>query len=275
METPRSGLPETVHIIPLGHEIDRAVKPLMKNKADRVHLLAISPDADLDPVMKEKQVNYTHEVTVRLEEKNIPVQFHGVDMFDILEVMKKVSRIIVIEKEKGNNIYVNMSACGRKTSFAVTVAAMYHEVVSYYVAASGYATGENSGMEADHGMSIVESGNIELLQQFRIMRPDETNIALLAELYHRKTKKMPDMKSDDIITFFNEQKVRGFEIKPNEKHGFERSKLQRKLLNRINRMHLEELENQQYIEKRRVGKEFYVKITDAGSHIACVSGIIK
>jgi hypothetical protein len=151
---------------------------------------------------------------------------------------------------------------------------MYHEVVSYYVAADGYATGENSGMEADHGMCIVESGNIELLQQFRIMRPDETNIALLAELYRRKTKKMPDMRSDDIIDFFKRLKVRGFEVKPEEKHGFERSKLQRKLLNRINRMHLEGLETQKYIEKKRIGKEFLVKITDAGSHIACVSGLI-
>ena len=59
MNYPSSRLPENVHIIPLGHEIDRAVKPLLKNKADRVHLLAIPPDAELDPVMKEKQMNYT------------------------------------------------------------------------------------------------------------------------------------------------------------------------------------------------------------------------
>jgi len=275
METQRPGLPETVHIIPLGHEIDRAVKPLVNKKVDRVHLLAISPEAELDPVMKDKQMNFTRKVTAHLEALSIPVRFHPVEMFDVLDILKNVSRIIVKEKSKGNFVYVNMSACGRKTSFAVTVAAMYHDVVSYYIAADGYSTGENSGMEADHGISIVKSGNIELLQQFRIMRPDETNIALLAELYRRKTKKIPDMKSDDIIKFFNEQKVRGFEVKSNEKHGFERSKLQRKLLNRVNRMHLEELEKQQYIEKRKVGKEFFVKITDAGSHIACVSGMIE
>jgi hypothetical protein len=274
MKKKPSGLPENVHIIPLGHEIDRAVKPLIKTKADRVHLLAILPDAELDPVMKEKQVTYTREVTVRIEELNIPVQFHGVDMFDILEVMKKVSRIIVIEKEKGNNVYVNMSACGRKTSFAVTITSMFHDVPAYYVAADSYATGENSGKETDHGMSIVESGNIELLQQFRIMKPDETNIALLAELYRRKTKKMPDMKSEEIIDFFNRMKVHGFNVKPEEKRGLERSQLKRALLNRINRAHLDELETQEYIKKTRIGKEFFIKITNAGSHIACVSGLI-
>jgi len=270
-----SGLPENVHIIPLGHEIDRAVKPLMKNKADRVHLLAIPPDAELDPVMKEKQENYTQKVTALIEKQKIPVRFHAVDMFDILDVMKKVSRIIVLEKKSGNNIYVNMSACGRKTSFAVTIAAMFHDVAAYYVSADSYATGKNSRKEIDHGMSIVESGNIELLQQFRIMRPDETNLAFLAELYRRKMKAMPDMKSDDIIDLFHQMKVHGFEIKPEEKRGLERSQLKRALLNRINRIHLEGLESQKYIEKKRIGKEFSVRITDAGSHIACLSGMIE
>ncbi|MDO8871595.1 MAG: DUF6293 family protein [Methanoregula sp.] len=219
-------------------------------------------------------MNYTQKVTARLEENKIPIQFHAVDPFDTLEVMKKVSRIIVKEKEKGNNVYVNMSACGRKTAFAVTIAAMFHDTAAYYVAADSYATGVNSIKESDHGMSIVESGNIELLQQFRIMKPDDTNIALLAELYRRKSNGKPDMKSDDIIDFFYRMNVHGFDVKPEDKRGMDRSKLKRALLNRINRMHLEGLEKQKYIEKKKVGKEFFVTITDAGSHIACVSGLI-
>jgi len=275
METPRSGLPETVHIIPLGHEIDRAVKPLVNKKVDRVHLLAISPEADLDPVMRDKQVNYTKKVTAHLNDLSIPVLFHPVEMFDVLDVLKNVSRIIVQEKVDGNNVYVNMSACGRKTSFAVTVAAMYHEVVSYYVAAEGYATGENSGKETDHGMSIVESGNIELLQQFPIMKPKDINVELLAELYRRKMNDTPYMKSDEIINFLNERNVHGFEVKPGDKRGLDKSKLRRSLLNRISRSHLEELEGQKYIEKKRIGKESSVRITPAGSHIACISGLIE
>lgn len=274
MSSPRQGFPETVHLIPLGHEIDRAVKPLVNKKIDRVHLLAISPDAEIDPAMKEKQVNYTRKVTAHLEDLNIQVIFHSVNMFDVLDVLKIVSRIIVQEKEDGNNVYVNMSACGRKTSFAVTVAAMYHEVVSYYVSADSYATGENSGKEIDHGMSIVESGNIEFLQQFKIMKPKPINIELLAELYRRKTNEKPVMKSDEIIDFFNERNVRGFEEKPKDKHGLDKSKLRRALLNRINRSHLQELEDQKYIEKKMNGKEFSVSITPAGSHIACVSGLV-
>jgi len=270
-----SGLPENVHIIPLGHEIDRAVKPLLKTKADRVHLLAIPPDADMDPVMREKQENYTQKVTDLLKKEKIPVQFHAADMFDIRDVMKKVSWIIVQEKNQRNNVYVNMSACGRKTSFAVTIAAMFHEVGAYYVAADGYATGKNSGKEADHGMSIVKSGNIEMLQQFRIMRPDDTNLAFLAELYRRKIRGTPDMKSEDIINLFHRMNLHGFEVRPEDEKGLERSRLRRSLLNRINRTYIESLENQRYIEKTRVGKEFIVRISESGSYIACVSGLIE
>jgi len=43
------GLRDVVHIIPLGHEIDRAVAPFTKNKADRAYILAIPPDGGLDP----------------------------------------------------------------------------------------------------------------------------------------------------------------------------------------------------------------------------------
>jgi hypothetical protein len=106
--------------------------------------------------MKEKQMNYTRKVTAHLKALSIPVRFHPVEMYDVLDVLKNISQIIVQKKADGNNVLVNMSACGRKTSCAVTVAAMYHEVVSYYVAADKYATGENSGKETDHGMSIVE-----------------------------------------------------------------------------------------------------------------------
>jgi len=267
------GFPETVHIIPLGHEIDRAVIPLMHNKADRVHLLAIPPEADLDPQMKEKQTNYTKKVIDRLEGCNIPVQFHPVAMFDILEVLKCVSRIIIQEKERGNRLFVNMSSCGRKSAFAVTIAAMFHEVDAYYVSADRYATGKNADKEAEHGMSIVESGNIEILQQFPIRKPDHPSIELLAVLYRRKLTNAPAMKSDDIIELFNELNIPGFENMPDRMQRMEKMKLKRSLLNRINRM-LKDLVEQKYILKYKMGREWVLEITTAGSHIACVSGLI-
>lgn len=271
-----AAFPKTVHIIPLGHEIDRAVQPLRDKKIDTVHLLAISPEDDLDPIMKSKQTNYTYKVTEELKLLSIKVQFHHVKMFDILDVLKTVSRIIVQEQKDGNMVYVNMSSCGRKTSFAVTIAAMFHEVTCYYVAADAYATGENAEKEADHGMSIVSSSAaIEFLQVFKIMKPKMINIELLAELYRRNINDNSGMKSDDIIHFLNQKKEHGFRTIPDQKQGYEKSKLRRSLLNRINRSYLKELEDQNYIKKQKTGKEFSICITQAGCHIACLSGLIE
>lgn len=82
------------------------------------------------------------------------------------------------------------------------------------------------------------------------------------------------MRSDDIITLFHDLGVQGFEKKPDAMRTTEKLKQKRPLLNRINRM-LKELVDQEYITKKKDGKEFFVDITDAGSHIACVSGLIK
>lgn len=270
------GFPKTVHIIPLGHEIDRAIQPLRDKKIDKVHLLAISSEDDLDPIMKSKQTNYTKKVWEQLELLSIEVQFHPVKMFDILDVLKNVSRIIIQEQNDDNLVYVNMSACGRKTSFAVTIAAMFHEVTCYYVAADGYATGDNAVKEADHGMSIVSStAAVEFLQDFKIMKPKTMNIELLAELYRKRVNGNSGMKSDDIIYFFNQKNEHGFKIIPDQKQGYEKSKLRRALLNRINRSYLKELENQNYIKKQKIGKEFSISITQAGCHIACLSGLVE
>lgn len=37
-----SGIEEIVHIVPLGHEIDRAVKPFVSHKANKVYILAVT-----------------------------------------------------------------------------------------------------------------------------------------------------------------------------------------------------------------------------------------
>ncbi|MFY9404804.1 MAG: hypothetical protein WAP32_00990, partial [Candidatus Methanoculleus thermohydrogenotrophicum] len=53
-----------------------------------------------------------------------------------------------------------------------------------------------------------------------------------------------------------------------------RAKKKRALLNRMNRGYLKELEEQGYVERRWLGRNFSIQITKAGEHIACVSGWI-
>lgn len=126
----------------------------MKNKIDKAYLLAVPADADLDPQMVKKQHYFVGKVTEKLEALGIQVEFKPVNMFDTLDVLKSVSSLIRKEKESGSDVKVNMSACGRKTSVAVTLAAMVQGVGVYYVSADRYATGIDSTEEREHGLRV-------------------------------------------------------------------------------------------------------------------------
>jgi len=280
-DTKKRGLPETVHIIPLGHEIDRAVKPFTKTTANRAYILAIPRDADFDPVMVRKQHYFVEQVTKQLEAFGIGVRMVPVNMFNILDVMTVISRIIKVEKEAGNTVRVNMSSCGRKTSVAVTLAAMVRDAEIYYVSADRYATGGDSAEELEHGLSIVTDAQTEMFHNFRIKIPEDDEMKLLVKLKIWKEEitrgeKKYDMGSKDIIEFLHKEGVPGFEKLPPTKNKnedeYKPSKGHCALLNRINRSFLKKLEEPGYVERTKRGKSFYVRITQAGEYIAAVSG---
>ena len=268
------GLNERVHLIPLGHEIDRAVKPFKTYRAERAYVIVVPDNADLDEQMLEKQRHYTKRVCEGLLAAGVRPEVAYCNMFDILDVLRVVSSLIVREKRQGNDVLINMSACGRMTSVAVTMAAMVHGVTAYYVHADRYATGDDATLEADHGLSIVETGRVEPLYNFSIMMPDAECQLLLCELYRRGQ----GMTSKDLFTFFHKKEVEGYKFLPQKEDksgGYVSSSLNRELLNRTNRKYLHKLEAAGYITRIWSGRRFSVHITDAGRYIACVSGLLE
>ncbi|CVK32766.1 conserved protein of unknown function [Methanoculleus bourgensis] len=269
------GLNERVHLIPLGHEIDRAVKPFNTYRAERAYVIVVPDNADLDEQMLEKQRHYTKRVCEGLLAAGVRPEVAYCNMFDILDVLRVVSSLIVREKRQGNDVLINMSACGRMTSVAVTMAAMVHGVRAYYVHADRYATGDDAALEADHGLSIVETGQVEPLYNFSIMMPDAECQLLLCELYRRGE----GMTSEDLFGFFHKQGFEGYDELPPEKRNksgeYSSGSKNRELLNRTNRKYLYKLEAAGYITRIWSGRRFSVHITDAGRYIACVSGLLE
>ena len=269
------GLNERVHLIPLGHEIDRAVKPFNTYRAERAYVIVVPDNADLNEQMLEKQRHYTKKVCEGLLAAGVHPEVIYCNMFDILDVLRVVSSLIVREKRQGNDVLINMSACGRMTSVAVTMAAMVHGVRAYYVHADRYATGDDAALEADHGLSIVETGQVEPLYNFSIMMPDAECQLLLCELYRRGE----GMTSEDLFGFFHKQGFEGYDELPPEKRNksgeYSSGPKNRELLNRMNRKYLHKLEAAGYITRIWSGRRFSVHITDAGRYIACVSGLLE
>ena len=269
------GLNERVHLIPLGHEIDRAVKPFNTYRAERAYVIVVPDNADLDEQMLEKQRHYTKRVCEGLLAVGVRPDVAYCNMFDILDVLRVVSSLIVREKRQGNDVLINMSACGRMTSVAVTMAAMVHGVTAYYVHADRYATGDDAAFEADHGLSIVETGRVEPLYNFSIMMPDAECQLLLCELYRRGQ----GMTSEDLLDFCHMKGFEGYDKLPPEKKNksgeYSSGPKNRELLNRTNRKYLHKLEAAGYITRIWSGRRFSVHITDAGRYIACVSGLLE
>jgi len=210
MVTKMTSVEEIVHIIPLGYEVDRVVKPFERLKTNRVYLLTImegkKSKIKYSPEMEDKQEYFLGVVKKKLEEKDIEVECTHVDMFDILEVMKKVSEITHKEKSENNIVYVNISGAGKLTSAGATLAAMAHGARIYYVVADRYSKSQEEEMQ--HGLSICEKLNIISLENFQLQMPDKTSLKILVSLCEKEKR----MKTKEILDLLRESGVEDFEI---------------------------------------------------------------
>jgi predicted transcriptional regulator len=253
---------EIVHIIPLASEIDMAVKPFDKMRANKVYLLHTK---SIGKEFRSKNREYfLQEVKKRLEQKSIEVIDIGSDLSDPLPLLSTISDIIVQEKKKNNLIYVNMSASGKLTAVASTFAAMHHDVKVYYVYADGgYAKNEEELLE--HGLSIVNELKYFILTNFTIDTPTGAKGTFLTEIYKKEK-----MIINDIIQMIKDNRLQGFEDLNESIDGKQRTPSN--LLVRINRGLLDELERNGYISIEKKGRNKIIVITDKGKYAACLIG---
>lgn len=253
---------EIIHIIPLAYEIDMAVKPFDKMRANKVYLLH-----SLDTRKEYKTMDrryFLQAVKKRLEQMNIEVITQESNISEPLPLLSTISDIIVHEKKENNLIYVNMSASGRLTAVASTLAAMYHDVKVYYVHADvGYANDEKELLE--HGMSIIDKPNYTILTNFTIDLPTGAKSTFLVELYEKGK-----MTTNDIIKMITDNRLQGFEDLNEPIGGKQRTSSN--LLVRINRGLLDELKQNGYISIGKRGRNKIIDITDKGKYAACLIG---
>ncbi len=262
---------EIVHIIPLGHEIDRAVIPFEKLKANTVYLLTAFENGKYSPDMIRKQRYYWKCVCDKLEQKEIAVITVEVDIFKMLEVIKTVSGLVTKEKANGNTVKVNISAAGRLTSIGATLAAMANGAEAYYVKAKDYA--ENKRDKHIHGLSICpDPDEIEWLKPFGISLPPKAGLKVIAKL---SEKPREPARIKDLIEYLAKEGIEDYaEFLEIKSRRFPRYHKQRASI-KFNKGILRKLEEKGYISREKVGSEKRVKITETGMHIAAISGMMK
>ncbi len=274
-----NSFPKTVHVVPLGHEVDRAVRPFDHISADLVYVLAVTNREKYAKEMIDQQEYFTQQVIKGLEERHITVQFISVDLFDVLTVMQQISYIIRQERDAGNNIHVNISACGRLTSIATAFAAMAMSrnfedeertpVRVYYVHADRYS--ETKEERLNHGISICTGEKITMFENFQIVMPDPVSTDLLVYLMDKRD----GIDTDELFDFLREKKVEDFKVDYATLKPVDKRRTQSNYLMMANRRYLEKLRKQRYISVNKSRLKKTISITPAGRQIASISGKIQ
>lgn len=278
-------LMDIVHIIPLGHEIDRAIRPFDTGTANRVYLLVDTGegssngtserDKNMDDIQKKI---YTPAVTEKLREKNITVHVVPTKTFELESLLKTITSLIRLEKERGSMIQINMSSSGRLGAVGAFMAGMAYNVPTYYVHSDHFSKDEE---RETHGMSYCDKNHVSYLPQFKYSIPKTAEARILEYLY--KSKKQDAslaFSPKEIIDYLESKDVEGFittakeleDIKEDQKKI--RTVESRKLM-RVAILLKKLTEDDEYLESHKEGRRTLFRITELGEHAYCLCGMDK
>ena len=255
---------EIIHIIPVGYEFDRIIKPFLGPtglRANQVYLLSSIHEVEAPGHIRKKHEKYVKKASKALAELGITVHEKPCNLIKLKEVIQITSRIIKTEKEKGNLVYLNMSGAGRLTSVGITLSAMAHDVVVYYVNSDGYSDTEE--LQEIHGYTIVKEPRIDYLNNFIIETPPHAQLLTLVEILNRGK-----MDTEEIIDYLN---ANGFDfIRKDDKEKDKKPNIRM----RVQRNVLDKLLEKGYISKTSVGRRKEYNLTETGVYMASISGLI-
>lgn len=278
-----NGFPKQVHIIPLGHEFDRAVRPFDRNIVYRVYLIVDTGDgtsngkSERDKSMTEIQKTmYTPRVKKYLEEKGIEVRVVETLTFDLEILLRALTSIIRLEQDLGNEIHINMSSSGRLGAVGAFMAGTVYNVPTYYVHSDRFA---NDDERKEHGVSVCLSENISFLPDFKFEKPDSTEARILEYLYTAKkdSESQDGISSMDIVTYLEENKVKDFILRKYNSDGNItdiRTENSRRLM-RLMIIMKKLVDDDKYVISYKSGRKMMYSLTKLGEHAFCLCGMDK
>ncbi len=123
-----------IHIAPVGYEVDRVVLPAKQEKADRVWLLLHENKNE------DKSDPFTTKITNQLEKLGIEVKQEEHNRRDLFNIIRSIKNIV--EKEKGNEVFVNLASGSKIQAIGTMMACMMFNdnknIHPFYVEAKTY-----------------------------------------------------------------------------------------------------------------------------------------
>lgn len=156
-----------VHIAPVGFEIDRVVEPLIRMEADKVYLFA-------EKTENADQLQYfIGEIIKRLEKGSIEYDKRGWELpkIELYTTLREYRRII--DEEKGNDIFINVSTGSKIHAIAGMIASMIFKqddlkIMPYYVVPEKYAESPSTYVQYTSGCKEIKT-----LPNYRIEKPPD------------------------------------------------------------------------------------------------------
>jgi hypothetical protein len=235
-----------VHIVPLGFEIDRVLLPLKKLKADKVWLI-INPEIESSDAKY-----YYHAIKKQLKTLDIDCCEEKCDIYSLFELLNTYR--IIIEKEHGNLIFINISTGTKIEAIAGMLASMIFREINgkihpYYVQPQKYEIKPNEGDQLTTGLK-----NIISLPNYKIERPSGKLIKALTVL-----KQCGSISKKDLIQKYESNGLILIGTKIHHKDSAKHSQL--------NKNYIEPLKSWGFIEQLGKGKSGRIQISEDGENI--------
>jgi len=241
-----SNLNLRVHLAPVGFEIDRIVLSAIKRKADRVWLLVHENRSE------DKAGPFIEKITKMLKKQNIEVVIAYHDRLSLFKIIKSIKEII--EKEKGNSVYVNLASGSKIQAIAGMMACMMFNkeknVFPFYVEAKEYL-----GFKGQQ----ISSGIKEPLDipSYEIQTPEKKLIAALKIIQERGGK----LTKKEMAEIADTQKIITINA---EKDNYTQARFASLDKNIIHPL----LEHWKFIEVEKIGRNHWIKMTEEGKNAA-------
>lgn len=225
---------ERVHVMPLGHEVERIVDPAIRYRADRVVLIT-HEDND------ETGVECLHQVEDRLNDQKIDYQAISCNIFDLYDSLETIAETIA--KFDDHDVYVNVSTGSKITGMAGMIASMVLDCTAYYVRATDY----------DGTPSDINIDDYQEIPRYPIDGPDTDQVTVL-EYIHRNAEIGNPPSKGAIIYFSLHVGLEYISDDPADKGRY------RLLDNHV----IDPLLEQDYVTERKQGREVVLQTTENG-----------
>ena len=241
-----------VHIAPVGFEVDRIVLPAVRKKADRVWLITEKPSHQED-----KGSPYAKSIARKLKESNIDCQQVAADRIDLFDILRALR--IIIMKEKGNHILVNVSVGSKIQAIAsMMICMMFKDMATirpYYVVPEKYNT---ILLEEKRNQETEGMKDIITLPEYKIEIPDEKLIECMHMINLHKDNKITKRELKDLALNNNLIQVGKKDTQDKEERSDQAAYMA------LNKNLIEPLMEWKFISVEKIGARHIVSLTDEG-----------